>query len=323
MGALPADAILKELSNLWVQQGKQGQREEGAGVLRACTMTLLVLAEEGDDPMALGETIAALMPEHPARSIVVRLTGTASMGLEQRVYAQCWKPFGQRRQICCEQIEIKAADAALSGLPSLVLPLAAADLPLIVWCRSPRLLFLDEFAAIAATARRVIVDSTAMGTDSLRQVAGLLTREWLVADLSWTRLTRWRDALAQVFENGENLARLQSIERVSVNFEGVGGNIDWYAGAWILDALSGAGARPRLDVAAGGVPIRLEGAGFRVEMFRQDGRMTISVNGLAHCTNLPVPTDYLLMREELGITRRDAIFRRTVASAMRLAYPND
>ena len=35
--------------------------------------------------------------------------------------------------------------------------------------------------------------------------------------------------------------------------------------------------------------------------------------------NLPRPTDYLLMREELGIVRRDAIFERTLARAARLA----
>ena len=40
-----------------------------------------------------------------------------------------------------------------------------------------------------------------------------------------------------------------------------------------------------------------------------------------NCTNLPRPTDYLLMREELGIVRRDAVFERTLASAARLAYP--
>ncbi len=38
------DHILKELSELWVGLGKQGQQEGGAGVLRACSMTLVVLA---------------------------------------------------------------------------------------------------------------------------------------------------------------------------------------------------------------------------------------------------------------------------------------
>src|SRR5450759_4843444 len=96
------DSILRELAALWTQQGQQGD----AGVLRACTMTLLVIAEAADDAAALGETVAALMPEHPARAILIRLRGEGERALSQRVYQQCWKPFGQRQQICCEQIEI-------------------------------------------------------------------------------------------------------------------------------------------------------------------------------------------------------------------------
>ena len=68
-------------------------------------------------------------------------------------------PFGQRRQICCEQVEITVSDAALADLPSVVLPLAVADLPLIVWCRSPRLFGMPEFRAIAGMADKVMLDS--------------------------------------------------------------------------------------------------------------------------------------------------------------------
>jgi len=323
--ALPSETILHELASLWLSQGKQAQAEEGAGVLRACTMTLVVLAEESDDVTNLGETIAALMPQHPARAIVIRLSGASDKALQQRVYAQCWMPFGQRRQICCEQIEIMAPDRALAGLPWVVLPLAVADLPLIVWCRSPRLLARPEFDAIAAMARKVVVDSKSMGHDALRIVTGLLDRGLLAGDLSWTRLTRWREMLAQVFENRENLGQLRQIEQVSVYFSGEGATINWYMGAWILNALAEAGVQARLAVGDGQTgnraPVSLEGSDFHLELSRQQDRMTVSLNGLSRCTSLSVPTDYLLMREELDIVRRDPVFERTVASALQLAYP--
>jgi hypothetical protein len=127
--------------------------------------------------------------------------------------------------------------------------------------------------------------------------------------------------LAQVFENRENLAKLSAVRRVSVNFEGFGEAMNWYMGAWVVDALSAAGVRAELAVGVGEAPVTLEGDGFRLEMSRQDGRMQISLNGLSHCTSLSRPTDYLLMREELGIVRRDVVFERTVASAVQLAYP--
>src|ERR1700694_2232971 len=149
------EKILGELEKLWASQGKA---EGGAGVLRACSMTLVVMTEEGDDASALGETLAALMPEHPARAIVIRLRGAGERALTERVYQQCWMPFGQRRQICCEQIEITASDAALPALPSVVLPLTMPDLPVMLWCRSARLAQMPEFHAIAAVATKVVVD---------------------------------------------------------------------------------------------------------------------------------------------------------------------
>ena len=65
--------------------------------------------------------------------------------------------------------------------------------------------------------------------------------------------------------------------------------------------------------------LELSGGAFRVELSRQDERLVTVVNEQSNCTNLPRPTDYLLMREELGIVRRDAIFEGTLASAARLA----
>ena len=65
--------------------------------------------------------------------------------------------------------------------------------------------------------------------------------------------------------------------------------------------------------------LELSGGTFRVELSRQDERLVTVVNEQSNCTNLPRPTDYLLMREELGIVRRDAVFESTLASAARLA----
>jgi hypothetical protein len=67
--------------------------------------------------------------------------------------------------------------------------------------------------------------------------------------------------------------------------------------------------------------VRLTGDEFAAELVREDDRMVVTLNGASQCTNLPQPTDYLLMREELGIVRHDPVFERTLASAARLAHP--
>ena len=313
------DSILRELAALWTQQGQQGD----AGVLRACTMTLLVIAEAADDAAALGETVAALMPEHPARAILIRLQGEGERALSQRVYQQCWKPFGQRQQICCEQIEITASDAALADLPSVILPLAVPDLPVILWCQSARLVRRPEFGEIAGMATKVVIDSAAAGdsTDAIVCMADGVRSGGILADLAWTRLTRWRETLARVFENRDTLARLSEVDSVQVRFGPGYETAAWYLAAWAANALASVGqvVTPVISRQDESLRLELSGGTFRVELSRQEDRLVTVVNEQSNCTNLPRPADYHLMREELGIVRRDAVFERTLASAARLA----
>ena len=326
------ERVLKELSALWVSYGKEGAAGDGGGVLRACSMTLVVLAEGSDDAAALRETIAALMPEHPARAIVVSLSGAGPRALADRVQQQCWKPFGLGKQICCEQIEITASDEALADLPSVLLPLAVPDLPVMVWCRSPRLVRKAEFGQIARMATKVVVDSAAFADagDAIRWMAGAAESGLTIGDLSWTRLTRWREMLSHVFDNRDYLAKLSGIGEVRVEFRRPLGVSAWLMGAWVAGSLEHAGVKAALSVVeldgAGADPgprVQLTGPNLHVELSRQEDRLVIEVNSLSSCTNLPQPSDYLLMREELGIVRRDAVFERSLASAAHLAYPTD
>lgn len=325
MGTVAPDHILKELVDLWVTTGKEA--EGGQGVLRACTLTLVAIAEEGDDPMALGETVAALMPEHPARTIIIRLRGAGERTLSERVYAQCWMPFGQRRQICCEQVEITASDAALDDLASVILPLEVPDLPVVLWCRSARLAGMPEFDGMARMAQKVVVDTAPMADSraALELVAGLVTRGILAGDLSWTRTTRWRETLARIFENQSYLEGLARTATVRVASSGEQLTVwSWYLAAWIMDALAVAGARPRLEFThSEHTGVTLEGEGWSVALERWDARLVTTINGLAQCTSLPAPSDYALMREELGILGRDAVFEATLSSAVKLVHAED
>jgi len=291
------------------------------------SMTLVVVAEESDDVSDLGETLAALMPEHPARAVLVRLRGAGQRELSARVYSQCWMPFGQRRQICCEQVEITAADAALADLPPLLLPLAVADLPIILWCRSRRLPAMAEFQHLAEMATRVIVDSGAWADPgaALEWVAQAVARPApLIGGLAWTHLTRWREMLSQIFENEENLARLSGAVKLRVADSSAVTTRALYCAAWVKDGLESAGARVAVSIAKGAEPfLELNCGGFTVRLEGGERRLITTVDGVSQCTNLPAPTDYLLLREELTIMRRDPVFERTVASASRLAYATE
>jgi len=330
-GTIAPERILHDMADLWVSLGKQGDGD--AGVLRACSMTLVVAAEESDDAQAIGETLAALMPEHPSRAIVIRFHAEDQRSLSARVFAQCWMPFGHRQQICCEQIEITASDASLPDLAAVVLPLTVPDLPVILWCRSPRLCQLPGFSQLAEIAQKVVLDSEAFSdaAAALKEMSGAVAAGRLLADLSWTRLTRWRELIAQIFENRAQLANLPLVSEISISYRAKATPATaFYLAAWLLEGLEKIGAHPRVRFAteAGELSGRLSLVELRAQA-RPDAIASISLaaghaaevkaGGLVNKALLPALTDYALMREELSIPGRDPVFERALAAAAKLA----
>jgi glucose-6-phosphate dehydrogenase assembly protein OpcA len=287
--------VLRELTDLWATVGT----ESGAGVLRACTMTLVVLTDASNDAAALGETIAALMPEHPARTIVARLSGAGERALAERVYAQCWMPFGQRQQICCEQIEITAAEGSLADLPPVLLALRAPDLPVALWYRSARL-----FDAPAPPSGKRILDSAAAAEPlaMLQRLAQASPAASPVADLAWSRLTHWREILAQEFDNPASAALLPRVAEVRVFHTGQTVPPEsCYLAGWVLDALGRQ------------VEVRFEAAAEGAIEFRGPGFPPLRIAGCA------TAQEASLLREELGILGRDPVYDRALVLAARIA----
>src|SRR5262249_22735155 len=133
--------ILRDLRGLWTELAK-GQGKPG-GVLRACSMTLIVVAEHYDaaDAELARKTIGVLMHGHPSRAIV--LAPRDGGEFSGQVFAECWTPFGGQQQICTEGIEITADSEQTDEVARLMVPLIAPDLPVVLWCRGSRA-FLDR-----------------------------------------------------------------------------------------------------------------------------------------------------------------------------------
>jgi glucose-6-phosphate dehydrogenase assembly protein OpcA len=321
------DRILHDLTELWVSLGKQNGGES-TGVLRACAMTLVVVAEEHEDAAEVGETLGLLMREHPSRAVVVRVRDIEAPELEARVFAQCWMPFGQHRQICCEQIEISTSNSSLVDVPAVVLPLVVADLPVILWFRPPRLLGSPALIGLTRIATKTIIDSslfpdTQAGLDRLARASASGLR---VGDLAWTRLTRWRELIAQIFENPAYFSQLPSIDEVTITHargeHPVGVR---YMAAWLRICLELAGSHARVhwvasdDAADGGIS-RVEfsasdPSGLRVSVSKVEGAAEVRVNSLVNRTVFPEASDYVLLREELSIPGRDPIYEQALALA--------
>jgi hypothetical protein len=307
------ERILSDLSKLWVDLAREGG-DTGSGVLRACTMTLLVACGEADDAQAIGEIVARLMPQHPSRAIVVRVTPSREWALDVRVFAQCWTPFGERRHICAEEIEITSSETALGDVPPVVLPLPVADLPVVLWCRDLRLMDLPGFRGIASLAGRIVLDGAKFDL-----IQAILAGGQSAGDLAWTRITHWRELIARIFEN-RGLACLDRFSEVKVKWTGPSA---LYMAAWLMDGLRRAGANPRLEIDSSSTPerhVELVSPELHVVVSQSESRCAeVRINDAVSQTMLPEASEYSLMREELSIAGHDPVFERVLPAAARLA----
>lgn len=312
------ERVLKDLAALWVELGKQDKKHNGAGVLRACAMTLIAAVECGEDAQAVSQTMAELMHEHPSRAIVLRLEPEGAGILDARVFAQCWMPFGGRQQICCEQIEITASSSRIVEIPQIITGLVAPDLPVVLWLRKPGLFGSDLLAGISALVTKVIADNGASpDVSSAREyLERMRARGRVLADLSWTRITAWREAVAQIFDGGRANTDPRALRRAAVEVTGMHPTSAAYFVQWLhccspgLEVSTETVSSPTSSAIAG---VTLEGAGFSAALrLEENGVLLQSVNGLETRSVFPVASDYLLLREELSILGRDPVFERCV-----------
>lgn len=313
MPAVHAERILRELTDLWASLAKeQGKQSAQSGVLRACSMTLIVAAEDEGDTAGVEQTLAELMHSHPSRAIVLR-PGLAGGGLDSRVFAQCWMPFGSRQQICCEQIEITVPEDALDQASRVILGLLAPDLPAVLWCRGRRWFERAGFEQLYPLIRKLVIDSCSFGDDqrAFTLIDELRGKGPVVADLAWTRLTAWREMIAGAFE-GPAAKTAEAVREIVLEFYGDAPSVSvLYLGAWLRRAMPSAAVSMQRAGGelgqVGGVQLKGDGVDIR---FTRTGGDAVQVSGTAHMETIMLPhaDDARSMQEELSITGRDPVF---------------
>lgn len=324
------EQILKGLGKLWTTLGQEEKQQGKPTVLRACAMTLIVATDESDGGFSASQTIAELMREHPSRGIVLCVSDTAEHDLEARVLAQCWKPFGKAQQICCEQIEITARPESWPNVGPTLIGLTAADLPVIFWCRHKAALdpaaTADQKAGLQAIinlANKVVIDTRGFGAKAALQVlAGLREKGRTVADLEWTRLTRWRAPIAQIFDNPARQNRYSQFTHIEVAHTGDElPAAALYVGAWFsapyranVSFVKEKGFGPGLQR----ITLRADAEEIVFERTGADCMILRSTNGQKRSYTYEEPADERLMTEELAILGSDPAFDAAFARSKEL-----
>ncbi len=197
-------ALERELARLRRAVGAQA-REQGHTVARAAVLNIVVYAEREIHARRAARSIGRLSLRHPSRAIVV-WGDRDHEGAGQSVELRCDVPsVGDHTQVCYEQILVRMRGGDDARVRSVVIPLLVPDLPVFLWWTdSPPV--ARHFDDLLGLADRLVVDSADFARPGVtlprlaRLVTGSARQRFSITDLNWTRLTPWRELVAQFFD---------------------------------------------------------------------------------------------------------------------------
>lgn len=223
----PADVatLEDELSELWRAAAEDPGTEHP--VMRASVLTLLAFVKSEEEGRETFDLISHVIAQNPCRAILmVAEPKEQPEGLSAWISAQCHLPPSGARQVCCEQVYVRARGEAVKGLDNVVIPLIIPELPVYLWWRTGRFDPPECLAEVLRITNHVLVDSGRFEEPELdlatlaRQVERFRkVDEMAFSDINWARLTPCRELIAQCFDSPEASQYLQDLSEVSLEWQ--------------------------------------------------------------------------------------------------------
>ena len=321
--------IEQELGRMWSQidLSVPGSEEGGARLISARTsvMNLVVITRRPEIAERAVATIQALTGRHPSRTLLITSADPDGPAwLDARIEAHCVLPREDSPEICAEMVILTAGGEAGRHLSALVTPLVVHDLPVTVWWPSEPLFRSQATLDLLGAADRLVVDGSSWngdGLDRLRDLAELAATTGIaVSDFALDRQSRWREAIASIFDDPDFTPYLRSIRRIAVTYAthdetGAAGSTNIvkpvYHVAWLASCLGLRVVKPLNAVTAG------KRSGAKSQMARgqaatlTDGRGEVGV--IVRPVTSPAPAGTTL-RVELLAERRGSELRADVTA---------
>ncbi|MGE5205422.1 MAG: glucose-6-phosphate dehydrogenase assembly protein OpcA [Chlamydiota bacterium] len=217
--AADASSVEQQLRQLW---RSEAEKSEAGPVLCSRTLNLLVYCRNFADVERATGLLDPIINQHPCRAIVVSPAAPQSQEeIRTEVSASCLTSHAGNRYIGRELISLSAQPSAHSRLVSIVRSLILPDLPVFLWWRDAKLLGGPLFEQLSDLAGRLVVDSGGLDdlTAEWQRIHALVQRpNTAVSDLAWSRLTSWRNLIAQLFDGPVRAAYLRQLRHIVVEF---------------------------------------------------------------------------------------------------------
>ena len=258
--------IETELARIWASQDLMTEVEGEPGrrvPARTSVMNLVVVARRPEMAERCAATIHLLTGRHPSLTIVIQSADPDGPSwLDARVEAHCILPRPDAPETCAETIHVTAGGESGRHLASIATPLIIHDLPVTIWWPGEPPLTSPATMDLLRGADRLIVDGSTWSGDGLgrlRDMAGLLgTTRLAITDFALVRQSRWREAIASIFDDPDFLPYLRSLRRIAVTYgtrdeTGAPGSTNLvkpiYHVGWLASRLGLSVVRPLADAA--------------------------------------------------------------------------
>lgn len=215
----------RELAAMWSKASAGAEGGEGAGMVRACVLNLIVYSPAHGDRRALDALLDEVFASNPCRALVIFADAASNEEmLEAHVATRCSLSSKGARQICGEQVTIEARGPAVARAGSAIAPLLVPDVPVFLWWKDIPHYEDRLFERLVGVADRVVIDSAAFDRprEDLLRLAEVVRAnpEYMAAsDLGWGRLTPWRSMVASFWDVSDYAPHLRALERVEIAFD--------------------------------------------------------------------------------------------------------
>ena len=186
-------------------------------------MNLVVIAGRPEVGERCAATIQRLVGRHPSRTTIVQPADPDGPSwLDAQIVAHCIMPRPDAPETCAETVHLTCGGEAGRHLDAIVAPLLIHDLPVTVWWPDEPPFGTEPVNDLLAMADRLVVDGSAWhgtGLTQLRRMAAVGDRLPLaISDFAMVRQSRWREAIAAIFDIPDFLPYLRHIRRIAVTY---------------------------------------------------------------------------------------------------------
>jgi len=218
--------IESELARIWAAQDLT-VHTDGEVIrhvaARTSVMNLIVVARRPELAERCAAIIQALTGRHPSRTVVIQSADPDGPSwLDARIEAHCVLPRQDAPEICAETIHVVCGGESGQHLAAIATPLIIHDLPVTVWWPGEPPLGGPAARDLLAGADRLVVDGSTWSGDGLsrlREMAALQeTSRLAISDFALVRQSRWREAIASIFDDPDFLPYLRSLQRIAVTY---------------------------------------------------------------------------------------------------------